>query len=51
LPICATCKRIRDPTGSWHEVEHYVEQHSAAHFSHTICGVCAREAHPDWDKA
>lgn len=51
LPICATCKRIRDPNGSWHEVEHYVEQHTAAHFSHTICGVCAREAHPDWDKA
>jgi PAS domain S-box-containing protein len=51
LPICATCKRIRDPTGSWHEVEHYVEQHSAARFSHTICGVCARQAHPDWDTA
>ena len=51
LPICATCKRIRDPTGSWHEVEHYFEQHSAAHFSHTICGVCARQAHPDWDTA
>jgi two-component system cell cycle sensor histidine kinase/response regulator CckA len=51
LPICATCKRIRDPTGSWHEVEHYVEQHSAAHFSHTICDVCARQAHPDWDTA
>jgi len=51
LPICSTCKRIRDPKGSWHEVEHYVEQHSAAHFSHTICGVCARQAHPDWDTA
>jgi PAS domain S-box-containing protein len=51
LPICATCKRIRDPKGSWHEVEHYIEQHSAAHFSHTICGVCARQAHPDWDTA
>jgi len=51
FPICATCKRIRDPKGSWHEVEHYIEQHSAAHFSHTICGVCARQAHPDWDKA
>jgi hypothetical protein len=49
LPICATCKRIRDPTGSWQEVEHFIEQHSAAHFSHTICGVCARQAHPDWD--
>ena len=50
LPICATCKRIRDPTGSWQEVEHFIERHSAAHFSHTVCGVCARQAHPDWDK-
>ena len=51
LPICATCKRIRDPTGSWHDVEHYIQQHSTAHFSHTICGVCAQQAHPDWDTA
>jgi len=51
LPICATCKRIRDSNGSWHEVERYVEQHSAAQFSHTICGLCARHAHPDWDRA
>ncbi|MEY4705009.1 MAG: hypothetical protein RL042_1211 [Nitrospirota bacterium] len=51
LPICATCKRIRNPQGSWQEVEHFVEQHSAAHFSHTICGVCARREHPDWDTA
>ena len=51
LPICATCKRIRDPKGSWQEVEHFIEQHSAAHFSHTVCGICARQAHPDWDTA
>ncbi|TKS64256.1 MAG: hypothetical protein EWM73_00648 [Nitrospira sp.] len=50
LPMCATCKRIRDPAGSWQEVDHFIEQHSAAHFTHTICGVCARQAHPDWDK-
>lgn len=51
LPICATCKRIRDPKGSWQEVEHFIEQHSTAHFSHTVCGVCARREHPDWDTA
>lgn len=51
LPICATCKRIRDPKGAWHEVEHFIEQHSTAHFSHTVCGTCARQAHPDWDTA
>jgi PAS domain S-box-containing protein len=51
LPICATCKRIRDPQGAWQEVEHFIQQHSTAHFSHTVCGVCARQAHPDWDTA
>jgi PAS domain S-box-containing protein len=51
LPICATCKRIRDPKGSWQEIELFIEQHSSAHFSHTICGVCARQAHPNWDTA
>jgi PAS domain S-box-containing protein len=51
LPICATCKRIRDPKGAWHEVEHFIETHSTAHFSHTVCGICARQAHPDWDTA
>ena len=51
LPICATCKRIRDPKGSWHEVEHFIEEHSTAHFSHTVCTTCARQLHPDWDTA
>lgn len=51
LPICATCKRIRDSKGSWQEIEHFIQEHSTAHFSHTVCGVCARQAHPDWDTA
>ena len=51
LPICATCKRIRDPKGSWQEVEHFIQEHSTAHFSHTVCGLCARQEHPDWDTA
>jgi PAS domain S-box-containing protein len=51
LPICATCKRIRDPQGTWQEVEHFIQQHSTANFSHTVCGICARQAHPDWDTA
>lgn len=51
LPICATCKRIRDETGSWHEVEHFIADHSTASFSHTVCTTCARQVHPDWDTA
>lgn len=51
VAICATCKRIRDPQGNWEDVERYIERHSTAEFSHTVCTTCAREAHPDWDTA
>jgi hypothetical protein len=40
LPICASCKKIRDEQGKWHAVEAYVTDHSAAAFSHGICPEC-----------
>lgn len=49
LPICASCKKIRDNQGEWHELEQYLVNHSAAQLSHTICATCARKEHPDWD--
>ena len=47
LPICASCKKIRDEKGLWHEVEHYVRDHSEADFSHGICPDCAAKLYPD----
>jgi hypothetical protein len=47
LPICASCKRIRDEKGYWHEVEHYVRDHSEADFSHGICPKCLSKLYPD----
>lgn len=47
LPICASCKRIRDDTGSWAEVETYIQKRSSAHFSHGICPDCAARLYPD----
>jgi PAS domain S-box-containing protein len=47
LPICASCKRIRDEAGDWHQVEVYVRDHSEAEFSHSICPECARRLYPD----
>jgi AmiR/NasT family two-component response regulator len=41
LPICAWCKNVRDDSGYWMRVEHYVEQHSKATFSHSVCPECA----------
>lgn len=41
LPICASCKMIRDDQGYWHQVELYIKEHSNADFSHGICPDCA----------
>ena len=41
LPICASCKRIRDDRGRWCEVESYIRAHSDAEFSHGFCPKCA----------
>jgi hypothetical protein len=43
LPICASCKKIRDDRGYWNELEAYLEQHSEAAFTHGICAECQRE--------
>lgn len=43
LPICASCKKIRDDKGYWKNVEHYIEEHSGAEFTHGICPDCAKK--------
>lgn len=40
LPICASCKKIRDDTGYWERIEKYVERNSTAKFTHGICPDC-----------
>ena len=46
LPICARCKKIRNDSGYWQQVEQYVEEHSRAEFTHSICPDCLREMYP-----
>lgn len=46
LPICASCKRIRDDQGSWNQVEVYIRDHSQAEFSQGICPECATKLYP-----
>jgi hypothetical protein len=41
LPICASCKKIRDDRGYWMQVESYISEHSDARFSHGFCPDCA----------
>ena len=47
LPICASCKKIRDDKGYWNAVEDFVSQHSQAQFSHGICPECAKKLYPE----
>ncbi|MCP4153459.1 MAG: histidine kinase, partial [bacterium] len=46
LPICAGCKKIRGDTGYWEQIEVYIEKHSDADFSHSLCPDCAQELYP-----
>lgn len=47
LPICSSCKRIRDDRGHWCEVEGYIAMHSDAEFSHGFCPRCAARVEQD----
>ncbi len=47
LPICTSCKKIRDDQGYWQQVEVYVQQHSDAEFTHGFCPDCARTLYPE----
>ncbi len=46
LPICASCKHIRDDKGYWHQVESYIQEHSSAVFTHGLCPKCAQKLYP-----
>jgi hypothetical protein len=47
LPICASCKKIRDDQGYWTQIEAYIRDHSEAEFSHSICPDCIKKLYPD----
>ena len=46
IPICASCKKIRDDKGYWNQIEIYIKEHSDADFSHGICPECAKKLYP-----
>lgn len=47
LPICASCKKIRDDKGYWNQIESYIRDHTRAEFSHGICPDCAKELYSE----
>ena len=48
LPICASCKKIRDDKGYWNQVETYLIEHSEAQFTHGICPECGKKLYPEY---
>jgi len=50
LPICSSCRKIRDDEGYWKQIEEYIREHSEAEFSHGICPDCAKKLYPLWYK-
>ena len=48
LPICSSCKMIRDDRGYWTQVEGYISAHSEAQFSHGICPACLKALYPEF---
>ncbi|MCX7634413.1 MAG: PAS domain S-box protein [Syntrophales bacterium] len=46
LPICASCKKIRNDEGYWQQLETYIRDHSEAEFSHSLCPECVEKLYP-----
>ncbi len=50
IPICSFCKQIRDDKGSWEQMEAYIDAHSEASFTHSICPNCLKENYPEFQE-
>lgn len=50
LPICASCKKIRDDKGYWNQVENYLIEHTEAQLTHGICPDCMKKLYSDYRK-
>jgi ligand-binding sensor domain-containing protein len=48
LPVCASCKKIRDDKGYWNLMETYIQDHSDADVSHGVCPECIARLYPDY---
>jgi len=48
IPMCASCKKIRDDEGYWQQVETYIMERSGAEFSHGLCPDCLKKHYPEY---
>jgi len=48
LPICSSCKKIRDDQGYWQAIDVYLHDHAEMEFSHGLCPECAHRLYPEY---
>ncbi len=48
VPICSSCKKIRDDKGFWNHLESYIQAHTNAEFTHGICPECVKKLYPEF---
>jgi two-component system, response regulator PdtaR len=48
IPICSSCKKVRNDKGFWQMVDEYISEHSEADFSHGICEDCFQRLYPEY---
>jgi response regulator RpfG family c-di-GMP phosphodiesterase len=48
LPVCASCKQVRDDQGYWSQLETYLKKHTEISFSHGLCLDCAHKLYPEY---
>jgi len=49
LPVCASCRKVRDEAGAWQSLDDYVEAHTGIRFSHGLCDECIARLYPEVD--
>ena len=47
LPICASCKKVRNDDQYWESVETFMHKHAGASFTHGLCPDCTKKLYPD----
>jgi hypothetical protein len=50
LPICASCKKVRDDSGYWQQVERYIGEHFKTQVTHGICPECSKKLYPEFSR-
>lgn len=48
IPICSSCRQIRDDKGFWQQIEEYFIGRTEAEFSHSICPECMKKLYPEY---